>query len=374
MPILAAASSACSASKTCSACSMRLSTSPMPRMRLAIRSGWKTSKSSSFSPVDAKRIGTPVTSRTDSAAPPRASPSSLVSTTPVKPTPSRNASAVATASWPIIASRTNSVSSGATASRMAAACRISSSSMPSRPAVSTITTSKCLAWPPPVLPRRRRPGHRGIRRQPSRCPGAARTPATPGPLAHDLQLVNRAGPLQVTGDQQRGVPLPTQPVGQLAGQRRLTGALQAGQHDHGRRCLGEASRRVSPPRMPTSSSLTILTTCWAGFSAPETSAPLARSLIAADERAHHRQRDVGLEQREPDLARGGVDVGVGQPALAAQALQGTGQPVGQRFEHAAQPSGDRKRGGAGRGGSPPLALVAIASAAEPGAAGRHHWL
>jgi len=37
------------------------------------RSGWKTSKSSSFSPLDANRIGTPVTSRTDSAAPPRAS-------------------------------------------------------------------------------------------------------------------------------------------------------------------------------------------------------------------------------------------------------------------------------------------------------------
>ena len=89
-----------------------VSTSPMPRMRLAIRSGWKTSKSSSFSPVDANRIGTPVTSRTDSAAPPRASPSSLVSTTPVKPTPAPNASAVVTASWPIMASRTNSVSSG----------------------------------------------------------------------------------------------------------------------------------------------------------------------------------------------------------------------------------------------------------------------
>ena len=46
-----------SSSKACSACSMRVSTSPMPRIRLAIRSGWKTSKSSSFSPVDANRIG-----------------------------------------------------------------------------------------------------------------------------------------------------------------------------------------------------------------------------------------------------------------------------------------------------------------------------
>ena len=43
--------------------------------------------------------------------------------------------------------------------------------------------------------------------------------------------------------------------------------------------LANASWRVSPPRIPMSSSLTILTTCWAGLSAPETSAPLARSLI-----------------------------------------------------------------------------------------------
>ena len=85
--------------------------------------------------------GLPVTCATDSAAPPRASPSSLVSTTPSKPTPSWNACAVVTASWPIIASTTNSTSSGWTASRMSAACFISSASTPRRPAVSTMTTS-----------------------------------------------------------------------------------------------------------------------------------------------------------------------------------------------------------------------------------------
>ena len=42
-----------------------------------MRSGWKRSKLSSFSPVEANRIGLPVTALTDSAAPPRASPSSL---------------------------------------------------------------------------------------------------------------------------------------------------------------------------------------------------------------------------------------------------------------------------------------------------------
>ena len=56
--------------------------------------------------------GLPVIEAIDSAAPPRASPSSLVSTTPSKPTPSRNAWAVLTASWPIIASTTKRTSSG----------------------------------------------------------------------------------------------------------------------------------------------------------------------------------------------------------------------------------------------------------------------
>ncbi len=45
-------------------------------------------------------------------------------------------------------------------------------------------------------------------------------------------------------------------------------------------CLANRSRRVSPPRTLTSSSLTILMTCWAGLSAWETSAPRARSLTA----------------------------------------------------------------------------------------------
>ena len=49
----------------------------MSRMREAIRSGWKTSKSLTPSPVEANMIGRPVTEATDGAAPPQASPSSL---------------------------------------------------------------------------------------------------------------------------------------------------------------------------------------------------------------------------------------------------------------------------------------------------------
>ena len=70
----------------------------MARIREAMRSGWNTSKSLSPSPFDANRIGLPVTEATESAAPPRVSPSSFDSTTPVKFTPSSKACAVRTAS------------------------------------------------------------------------------------------------------------------------------------------------------------------------------------------------------------------------------------------------------------------------------------
>ena len=79
---LPAMEAAWSSSNARSACSIRVSMSPMSRIRDAIRSGWKTSKSSSFSPDEANITGRPVSWAMDSAAPPRASPSSLVSTTP----------------------------------------------------------------------------------------------------------------------------------------------------------------------------------------------------------------------------------------------------------------------------------------------------
>src|SRR5690606_3567282 len=115
--------------------------SPMPRMRLAIRSGWKVSRPSSFSPTPTNLIGAPVMARTDRAAPPRESPSSLVRTTPVSGSASPKARATFTASWPCIASTTNRVSTGR---RLAWSSRISviiCSSIASRPAVSTISTS-----------------------------------------------------------------------------------------------------------------------------------------------------------------------------------------------------------------------------------------
>ena len=120
----------------------------MPRIRWAMRSGWNCSKSPSFSPVDANRIGLPVTALTESAAPPRASPSSLERTTPSNCATSANCSATLTASWPVIASTTSSTTCGRVTLRIRASSSISASSTWRRPDVSMISTSlpSRLAW------------------------------------------------------------------------------------------------------------------------------------------------------------------------------------------------------------------------------------
>ena len=185
--------------------------------------------------------GRPVTDAIDRAAPPRASPSSLVSTTPSKPTPSRNACAVVTASWPIIASTTNSTSSGWTASRMSAACFISSASTPSRPAVSTMTTSWRVRLASSIEARATATG------SPTPLPGSGAKTGHADPLAVDLELADGVRPLQVGGDQQRALALLLEPQRELGGERGLAGALEAGEQDDRRaatwRSAAAGSRR-----------------------------------------------------------------------------------------------------------------------------------
>ena len=84
----------------------------MPRMRPTMRSGWNGSSASYFSPTPMNLMGWPVTWRMESAAPPRASPSILVSTTPVSVSFLWNSSAERTASWPVMESATNRISCG----------------------------------------------------------------------------------------------------------------------------------------------------------------------------------------------------------------------------------------------------------------------
>jgi len=134
------------------------------------------------------------------------------------------------------------------------------------------------------------------------------------------------------------VALGLQPLRELARERRLAGALEAGQHDDRRRVLrvpdepGLAAEDVDELLVDDLDDLLGRVQRLADL--------LARGplLDRADEGLDDRQRDVRLEQRDPDLAGRRVDVGVGQPALAAQRREDLVQPVGEGVEHDREPS------------------------------------
>ena len=118
-----------------------------------------------------------------------------------------------------------------------------------------------------------------------------------------------------------------------------------------------ANERPEPavPMSDVSSSWTILITCWPGVRLCITSAPSARSFTAATNSLDDAEVHVGLEQREPDLAHRPVDVVLAQPALAAQAVEGGAESVGQGVEHQKKPrwSWDTERESGGTRLSPP---------------------
>ena len=240
--------------------------------------------------------GRPVTEATDSAAPPRASPSSLVSTTPSKPTPSRNAWAVATASWPIIASTTNRTSSGSTASRMSEACFIISASTPSRPAVSTMTTSCRVRLASSIEARATETG------SPTPLPGSGAKTGTPtrSPLTWSWvtalgrcrSAATRSGLLPCSFSQSASfaasvvLPAPWRPASRMTVGAALGVAQPAGlaAEDVDELLVDDLDDLLGRVERPAD----LLAT-----------GPL---LDRGHELLDHGQRDVGLEQRDPDLA------------------------------------------------------------------------
>ncbi len=97
--------------------------------------------------------------------------------------------------------------------------------------------------------------------------------------------------------------------------------------------FANCSRRVSPPRIVDEllvDDLDDLLGRVEGLRDLVAEGPLRSR---AHERADDGQGHVGLEQGPPDLAHGGIDVGLGETALAAQVLEGGCEAVGQGAEH-----------------------------------------
>ena len=233
-----------SSSSNCdSAFSMRLRTSPMPRIRWAMRSGWKRSNWSSFSPIAANRIGLPVTALTRQRGAAARVAVELGHDDAVEVRrPSANCSATLTASWPVIASTTSRI--GVRLDRLADLARARPSARAStcrRPEVSTMSTSL-----PSALARSsaQRAMSTGSRVGALLVDGGARLGADLDELLDGGRAVDVA-----RRERDRRAVLLAQPAGELGRGGRLAGALQARHQD--RRSAAAARTSPRPRRRPS---------------------------------------------------------------------------------------------------------------------------
>ena len=290
----------------------------MPRIRGAIRSGWKYSSWSSFSPTETSLIGLPVTALTESAAPPRASPSSFVSTTPSKATRSSKASATRTASWPVIESSTSRTFVGLR--RVAHALRARPSAPRRRGGGRRCRGSPCRG------PRRRRCSSpcctalTGSARSSlktgtwiwrpscsswSIAAGRCRSAATSPGLRPSLRSSSASLAAAVV------LPEPCRPASRITvGGRPANASLRVARAHQRRQLLVDDLHDLLAWRQALGHVLA--------------ERPLAH---AGDEVLDDLEVDVGLEQREPDLAHRARDRLLVQASLLAQVAEGALEPV-----------------------------------------------
>ena len=176
-------------------------------------------------------IGLPVTALTESAAPPRASPSSLVSTTPSKSTRSAKLSATLTASWPVIASSTSRMSCGLVA--LADRDELVHQLLVDVQAPGGVDDQHVEAVPTAPGPSAHSAMSTGL------ALGALLVDGRAGALAHRHQLLDRGRALRVAGGERDLLALVAEVLGELRAGGRLARALQAGHQDHGRARGGE---------------------------------------------------------------------------------------------------------------------------------------
>ena len=151
-----------------------------------------------------------------------------------------------------------------------------------------------------------------------------------------LELLDRGRALQVAGHERGLQALLDEQVRELAGGRRLAGALQAAEEDDGRRLGGERELRARGSEQLGQLLVDDLHDLLAGCQAREHLLADRALAHGGDERLDHAEVDVGLEQGEPDLAHRPIDVFLAQGSTRAQVAQRGLQLVGKRLEHAVE--------------------------------------
>ena len=155
----------------------------------------------------------------------------------------------------------------------------------------------------------------------------------PGLFSHDLQLVDGGRAVDIAGHQHGAAALLDEVFGQLGGVGRFTIALQTAEHDDGLPLVLDDQLRSFLAAHQSDQLLV-----------DDLDHLLGRGQALHDLLAHgalrhlctevlgHLVVDVGFQQGHPDFAHRGLDVGLGQFAVAAQFFEHTGKAVGQRFK------------------------------------------
>jgi hypothetical protein len=149
----------------------------------------------------------------------------------------------------------------------------------------------------------------------------------------DAQLLDGRGPLEVGSHQQHAETLRLEVAGELPGGGRLPGSLQTREHDHRRRLRAHRELARGAPERLDELLAHDLDDLLAGREALGDLGAERALLHPGDEVADDRDVDVGLEQRESDLARDLVDVLLGQLPLAPEPGEDAVEAVGKCVEH-----------------------------------------
>ena len=149
----------------------------------------------------------------------------------------------------------------------------------------------------------------------------------------DFELLAGGGAVDVDGDEQGAVAALFEPGGEFAGGRRLPGALQAGHEDDGGGLGGE----FEPGGVMAEDIHELVADDFDDlFGGREGGGDFGAEGFGADvvdDVAGDVEVDVGFEERGADGAEGGVDVVVGEGALAAEVLEGALELVAEVLKH-----------------------------------------
>jgi hypothetical protein len=233
--------------------------------------------------------------------------------------------AVLTASWPCIASTTKSVSTGF--ERRVQLADLGHQLLVDGQAPGGVDEEDVEVVMARVL-------ERGARDRDRRVARARRNHSAPAWPRHRLELLDRRRPVDVGRDRQHLLlALLDQVLGELGGRRRLAGALQARHQDDRRRLRLQVEVGDAFAHRRRELAVDDADERLAGRKRAADLGAEGAVLDAGDEVAHHRQRDVGFEERHAHLAQHVLDVLVGDARRAAHRLDEPAQAIGEGRSH-----------------------------------------